>query len=190
MLDYKMFRRLYIGDPVAFYIAVELLLQNGRVFVLETPKEILANNLARDLKNLFAKEKQCEVAGIAKGLAKLETVVLLDYMKRAVLDLSETLKEDQEPKDAILSPEDADGRIFGIDIGYAVLEISAMLPAPDKPVEVSAELVFADGERQDIAMIRPTEPRPGCEVLAWTDPEDECYTEKFQVTAREEDVVS
>lgn len=71
-----------------------------------------------------------------------------------------------------------------------MLETSVTLPEPDAPVEVAVELVFPGGERQDIAMVRPTEPRPGCEVLVWTDLEDDDYTARFHVAAREEDLIS
>ena len=138
------------------------------------------------LQNFFTGEKLREMAGIAKRLAALETSVLLDYMKRAAL----AAEKGQEPEAVTLTAAEADGRTLGIDLGYAVLETSVTLPEPDAPVEVSVELVFPGGERQDIAMVRPTKPRPGCEVLVWTEPEDDDYTAHFHVAAREEDLVS
>ena len=170
MMNFKEFRRLYTGDPATLHITMELLLQNGR--------EIL--------QNFFTAEKLREMVGIAKSLAALETSVLLDYMKRAAL----AAEKDQEPECVTLTAAQADGRALGIDLGYAVLETSVTLPEPDAPVEVAIELVFPGGERQDIAVVRPTEPRPGCEVLVWTEPEEDDYTAYFHVAAREEDLVS
>lgn len=186
MMDFKEFRRLYTGDPASLHIAMELLLQNGRELLSGTTESEIVSSLQGVLQNFFTAEKLREVVGIAKSLAALETSVLLDYMKRAAL----VAEEDQEPEAVTLTAAEADGRTLGIDLGYAVLETSVTLPEPDAPVEVAVELVFPGGARQDIAMVRPTEPRPGCEVLVWTKPEAEDYTDSFQVAAREEDIVS
>lgn len=185
MMDFKAFRRLYTGDPVTLHITMELLLQNGRKLLLESTEEEIVSSLKGALHNFFTDEKLRETAGIAKSLAALETGVLLDYMERAVL----AVEKDREPEAVVLTAAEADGRALGIDLGYAVLETSVMLPEPDAPVEVAVELVFPGGERQDIALVRPTEPHPGCEILVWADPEEEYYTDSFQVTAREEDIV-
>ena len=186
MMDFKEFRRLYTGDPATLHITMELLLQNGRELLLGTTESEIVSSLQCVLQNFFTGEKLREMAGIAKRLAALETSVLLDYMKRAAL----AAEKDREPEAVTLTSAEADGRALGIDLGYAVLETSVTLPEPDAPVEVGVKLVFPGGERQDIAMVRPTEPRPGCEVLVWTEPEDDDYTAHFHVAAREEDLVS
>lgn len=165
---------------------MELLLQNGREILLGTTESEIVSSLQGVLQNFFTAEKLREMVGIAKSLAALETSVLLDYMKRAAL----AAEKDQAPECVTLTAAQADGRTLCIDLGYAVLETSVTLPAPDEPVEVAVELVFPGGERQDIAMVRPTEPRPGCEVLVWTEPEEDDYTASFHVTAREENMVS
>lgn len=186
MMDFKEFRRLYTGDPTALHITMELLLQNGREILLGTTESEIVSSLQGVLQNFFTAEKLREMVGIAKSLAALETSVLPDYMKRAAL----AAEKDQAPECVTLTAAQADGRTLCIDLGYAVLETSVTLPAPDEPVEVAVELVFPGGERQDIAMVRPTEPRPGCEVLVWTEPEEDDYTASFHVTAREENMVS
>ena len=186
MMNFKEFRRLYTGDPATLHITMELLLQNGREILLGTTESEIVSSLQGVLQNFFTAEKLREMVGIAKSLAALETSVLLDYMKRAAL----AAEKDQEPECVTLTAAQADGRALGIDLGYAVLETSVTLPEPDAPVEVAIELVFPGGERQDIAMVRPTEPRPGCEVLVWTAPEEDDYTAYFHVAAREEDLVS
>lgn len=186
MMDFKEFRWLYTGDPAALHITMELLLQNGRELLLGTTESEIVSSLQCVLRDFFTAEKLREMVGIAKSLAALETSVLLDYMKRAALAAG----KGQEPEAVTLTAAEADGRTLGIDLGYAVLETSVTLPAPDEPVEVAVELVFPGGERQDIAMVRPTEPRPGCEVLVRTDPEEDDYTARFHVAAREEALVS
>ena len=175
MMNFKEFRRLYTGDPATLHITMELLLQNGREILLGTTESEIVSSLQGVLQNFFTAEKLREMVGIAKSLAALET---------------SAAEKDQAPECVTLTAAQADGRALGIDLGYAVLETSVTLPEPDAPVEVAIELVFPGGERQDIAVVRPTEPRPGCEVLVWTEPEEDDYTAYFHVAAREEDLVS
>lgn len=186
MMDFKEFRRLYTGDPAALHITMGLLLQNGRELLLGSAESEIVSILQSALQNFFTGEKLCEMAGIAKSLAALETSVLLDYMKRAAL----AAEKDQAPEAVALTAAEADGRTLGIDLGYAILETSVTLPEPDAPVEVAVELVFPGGERQDIVMVRPSVPRPGCEVLVWTDPGEKDYTDSFRVAARKQNLVS
>lgn len=190
MMDFKEFLRLYTGDPGTLHIAMELLLQNGRDRLIETAECEIVSSLKSVLSNLLTEEKLREVAETVKKLADLETSVLLVYLKRSALAAGDGERDGRRPEYVILTPEDADGRALGIDLDYAVLKFSAMVPAPDMPVEVSAELVFRNGERQDVMMVRPLEDHPGCEVMIWADPRDEYYTDSFQVKAKEEDLVS
>lgn len=186
MMDFHEFRRLYTGDPVTLHIVMELLLQNGRDRLMETTECEIVSSLKAVLRNLLADEKLRYAAETVKKLAALDTSVLLDYLKRSAL----AAEKDQEPECVTLTAAEADGRTLGIDLGYAVLETSVTLPEPDAPVEVAIELVFPGGERQDIALVRPTELRPGCEVLVWTVPDEDDYTARYHVAAREEDLVS
>lgn len=182
-MDFKAFSRLCTGDPVTFHLAMELFLQNGRAAILESRESELVDGLKPKLGGFFTAQRLYDVAKAAKELADLETKTLLDYMGRSGPVPADS---GQEQSDEVLTPEQADGRALSVDLGFAVLEASAMLPAPDMPIEVSVELVFPGGDRQDFALVRPLDCRPGCEVLVWNDPADEHYTDSFEIPVRKD----
>lgn len=186
-MDFLSFQRLYKGDPIVLHLAMELWLRQGKTHISSSSVDDLVRDLKLDLSGFFTERKLRETVETVKELASLDASTLIGYIKRAASLSSVDDKAGKEQLGdmcATLKPSEADGRTLSIDLSYAVLESSIMLPAPEEPIEIAFELVFPNGGRQDLALVRPLDHREGCEILVWRDPEEEYYTDSIQIPAR------
>lgn len=79
------FNKLVYSNRIVLLVAIDLLMENGRVFVKDTALADLVSAL-KSCGNLFAESVLTEIAETAKALSQLRTCKLLEYVKRSNLD--------------------------------------------------------------------------------------------------------
>lgn len=84
-MKFDEFNKLVHNNRMILLIAIDLLMQNGRRFVLDTETSELISAMKNTAKNLFAEYMLKETVDIAKELAPLRTCEVLDYVKRSDL---------------------------------------------------------------------------------------------------------
>lgn len=94
-MDFEQFNRLATSDPVTLYLALELLVQNGRMTIqmMEVPKLMDACTAA--MGGLFTAGKIQEIVDVCKTLAGLETRKLVVYIKRSGLDVKDPSADEE-----------------------------------------------------------------------------------------------
>lgn len=85
-MDFETFNKLAYDNRMVLLMAIDLLMQNGRVFVEETNTAVLIVTMKACVKNLIADSMLEEIVKTAHALAPLKTCKVLDYVKRSELE--------------------------------------------------------------------------------------------------------
>lgn len=87
-MTFETFDRIACGDKVAVIMAMDLLLQNGRSFVINNREADLVAAMKSCTGNLIFEQKLQDIVSTAKSLAQLNTGILMAYIKKSNLDVS------------------------------------------------------------------------------------------------------
>lgn len=87
-MTFETFGRIACSNKVAVIMAMDLLLQNGRSFVMNNREADLVAAMESCTGNLISEQTLQDIVSMAKSLAQLGTGLLLAYIKKSGLDVS------------------------------------------------------------------------------------------------------
>lgn len=85
-MKFETFNQLARGNRSTLLLAMEVLMQSGREFILRMEKAELVSTLKENAGKLIAETMLAEVVEVSKELSRLRTCELLDYVKRSDLE--------------------------------------------------------------------------------------------------------
>ncbi len=96
-MDYETFDRLHKHSPLMFSLAMEIFLDQGRIAILKSGRDELADLILHRLVILLRESNLRKTVETAEAIARLDTGDLLDYSRRSGYYISDGTEAQDGP---------------------------------------------------------------------------------------------